>query len=182
MKFWKLASMTMVMAFSASVNASTIYNIDETIGIAQIGGTITTDGTIGDITFGNILDWDLLLDDGVNSVNLSSSTSFIDTGSQHGFISTGAELSFDHSIGTGSADYFLFYVSDFSTYWCLEGINDGCSGNPGTSNISIDGSGYVSSTLGINVIGTSAVPVPAAAWLFGSGLIGLVGIARRKQG
>ena len=26
----------------------------------------------------------------------------------------------------------------------------------------------------------SAVPVPAAAWLFGTGLIGLVGIARRK--
>jgi len=27
----------------------------------------------------------------------------------------------------------------------------------------------------------SAVPVPAAVWLFGSGLLGLVGIARRKQ-
>jgi len=27
----------------------------------------------------------------------------------------------------------------------------------------------------------SAVPVPAAAWLFGSGLIGLIGIARRKK-
>jgi len=27
----------------------------------------------------------------------------------------------------------------------------------------------------------SAVPVPAAVWLFGSGLVGLVGIARRKQ-
>ena len=27
----------------------------------------------------------------------------------------------------------------------------------------------------------SAVPVPAAVWLFGSGLIGLVGVARRKQ-
>ena len=27
----------------------------------------------------------------------------------------------------------------------------------------------------------SAVPVPAAAWLFGSGLLGLVGVARRKQ-
>jgi hypothetical protein len=25
------------------------------------------------------------------------------------------------------------------------------------------------------------VPVPAAAWLFGSGLLGLVGVARRKQ-
>jgi len=27
----------------------------------------------------------------------------------------------------------------------------------------------------------STVPVPAAAWLFGSGLIGLVGLARRKK-
>lgn len=25
------------------------------------------------------------------------------------------------------------------------------------------------------------VPVPAAVWLFGSGLIGLIGVARRKQ-
>ena len=30
-------------------------------------------------------------------------------------------------------------------------------------------------------IATTAVPLPAAAWLFGSGLIGLVGIARRKK-
>jgi hypothetical protein len=28
---------------------------------------------------------------------------------------------------------------------------------------------------------TSAVPVPAAAWLFGSGLLGLIGVARRKR-
>jgi len=28
---------------------------------------------------------------------------------------------------------------------------------------------------------TAAVPVPAAAWLFGSGLLGLVGMARRKK-
>ena len=28
---------------------------------------------------------------------------------------------------------------------------------------------------------TSAVPVPAAVWLFGSGLVGLMGVARRKK-
>ena len=28
--------------------------------------------------------------------------------------------------------------------------------------------------------GTSAVPIPAAAWLFGSGLLGLAGVARRR--
>ena len=27
----------------------------------------------------------------------------------------------------------------------------------------------------------SSVPVPAAVWLFGSGLLGLVGLARRKH-
>jgi len=30
-------------------------------------------------------------------------------------------------------------------------------------------------------ITTSAVPIPAAVWLFGSGLLGLVGMARRKK-
>ena len=29
-------------------------------------------------------------------------------------------------------------------------------------------------------LASSAVPVPAAAWLFGSGLLGLVGVARRS--
>lgn len=43
---------------------------------------------------------------------------------------------------------------------------------PGTANIA--GSGDCSMTA------VSAVPVPAAVWLFGSGLIGLVGMARRS--
>ncbi len=43
---------------------------------------------------------------------------------------------------------------------------------PGSSNIA--GTGDCSTTA------VSAVPVPAAAWLFGSGIIGLVGMARRK--
>lgn len=34
--------------------------------------------------------------------------------------------------------------------------------------------------LRVTSMSPSAVPVPAAAWLFGSGLIGLIGVARRK--
>lgn len=30
------------------------------------------------------------------------------------------------------------------------------------------------------VINVSAIPVPPAIWLFGSGLVGLIGVARRK--
>ena len=36
---------------------------------------------------------------------------------------------------------------------------------------------YLSSTLGISL---SPIPVPAAIWLFGSGLVGLIGFSRRK--
>jgi len=34
---------------------------------------------------------------------------------------------------------------------------------------------------GSYLVKTSVVPVPAAVWLFGSGLLGLVGVARRKK-
>jgi hypothetical protein len=39
---------------------------------------------------------------------------------------------------------------------------------------------YSDSTLAFNMT-LSEVPIPAAIWLFGSGLIGLVGVARRKK-
>ena len=35
--------------------------------------------------------------------------------------------------------------------------------------------------MGITEIRATVIPIPAAAWLFGSGLLGLIGIARRKQ-
>ncbi len=33
----------------------------------------------------------------------------------------------------------------------------------------------------MEVLSISTVPIPAAVWLFGSGLLGLLGIARRKK-
>lgn len=61
----------------------------------------------------------------------------------------------------------------------LDGDGDGIPGNAMASgpfagfNATFGGTATVSSV--------SAVPVPAAVWLFGSGLLGLVGIARRKK-
>jgi hypothetical protein len=37
------------------------------------------------------------------------------------------------------------------------------------------------SNLAIDNVTVSAVPIPAAVWLFGSGLVGLVGVARRRK-
>jgi len=33
-----------------------------------------------------------------------------------------------------------------------------------------------------DIINTTVIPVPAAVWLFGSGLLGMVGVARRRRG
>ena len=47
------------------------------------------------------------------------------------------------------------------------------------ANFDVDGN----ATLGLDLrleLAPSVVPVPAAAWLFGSGLLGLVAVARRK--
>ena len=56
-------------------------------------------------------------------------------------------------------------------------------GNVGAAWTAFDGTPYTEK-FNITLNGTAAtvIPVPAAVWLFGSGLLGLVGVARRKKG
>jgi hypothetical protein len=65
------------------------------------------------------------------------------------------------------------------------GVNDGIGGDPMTSSAfdSHNGNFDILSVHLDSFVPTpqAAVPVPAAVWLFGSGLLGLVGIARRKK-
>ena len=80
----------------------------------------------------------------------------------------------DIQAGTGKADTS---TSDFAT-----GIWDPVSGAYSLSWQSITGAGPKASTLTyITLEGiASPVPIPTTIWLFGSGLLGLVGIARQK--
>lgn len=39
---------------------------------------------------------------------------------------------------------------------------------------------YLDDRVTLTAIDMPAVPIPAAVWMFGSGLIGLIGLARRK--
>jgi len=63
------------------------------------------------------------------------------------------------------------------------GLNGGGLGTNGFARLVIPGDikagRYVSNLIGLEVL-PAPVPVPASVWLFGSGLVALVGIARRK--
>ncbi len=50
----------------------------------------------------------------------------------------------------------------------------------GEGNQGLDDESWAMDNLRVSVT-TQAVPLPAAAWLFGSGLLGLIGIARKKK-
>ena len=57
------------------------------------------------------------------------------------------------------------------------GIDVGTWANLGAANLLYNGDERTYATF----TEVSAIPVPAAVWLFGSGLLGLVGMARRKK-
>ena len=173
---------------SGAANASITYQVDREIGDGTVTGFIKTDGTLDVLSSENIEDWALTL----SAVNLSSGPEYtIDF--QNSSVSiifgsaitaTATQLQFDFSVA--GDNYLLFQgPGPEDNNWCLE-TSGGCSGTGdireviGTSN-----QGPVAQSVFYNVtdkiVFAQVVPVPAAVWLFGSGLLGLVGIARRKK-
>lgn len=55
------------------------------------------------------------------------------------------------------------------------------AGNMGDSWFAFDGTPY-SEIYHVTLSGSAVVPIPAAAWLFGSGLLLITGLARKKAG
>jgi len=87
--------------------------------------------------------------------------------------------SFTGVITIDSVDYTVGILGDTSMQ-IGDGANDKTSAFGGSTWMSVSGGGYTGGHWDLNLDFT-AVPVPAAVWLFGSGLLGLVGVTRRRQ-
>ena len=100
----------------------------------------------------------------------------------------------------GTGDQWLLDMSGWGVTWngiaSIPMIDQGssfmeCTPGSSCSNSSsytldatfhVAGAGFTTVNYALHLEGhVSSVPVPAAAWLFGSGLLGLIGVARRKK-
>ncbi len=162
-----------LFALSINANAALINN-----------GTYTTDSATG-------LDW---LD-----LSLTNSMSYDQVSSQFGVgglfegyryatvaeldaFGSGASLATIDDLWASSAGAILFFTADFTGSGnVVVGYYDLAQALFNPSQTSYP-SGAATSSLASALVSVSAVPLPAAVWLFGSGLIGLVGAARRKAG
>jgi len=69
-----LAAAGCALALSVgAARASVVYGVDLSVGAGSVTGTITTDGTTGTLSSGNITAWNLKLSDGSNTFVLQPS-------------------------------------------------------------------------------------------------------------
>ena len=116
---------------------------------------------MGDDTFflNNLYDPDIPYDTISDTWDVSSSNGTQSFGINLYSLDTGAFSGLDYKIlpyTLEQADYAIFYIED--------------TDSTGTIYLA---TGYLTSV--------AVVPIPAAAWLFGFGLVGLIGVARRKN-
>jgi hypothetical protein len=167
----------------------TVYDFDEgnNFGIQSFGFNNTGDEGI-DLIAANLLlpgNWGFVADanqSGFGQFEFTVSTTGSDRMDPLMFSITGIEgdtiVSYTGpstgNAGHGNA-WFAAHLADFGT-----DVGDGCSA------IGVDGckeitSGWFGGGNGFGGPPASVIPVPAAVWLFGSGLLGLVGVARRSR-
>ncbi len=198
-KIFRTFSFIAYLAVAAfSTNASAVVVIDFGTGILPDG---ITDGTITKDTNGDVVGLDIF----IGAMNVQGTGTTADTG-----YLVNALLNFDTaadtisifgsvaSLGIGVGQPIALLSGSFSS-WSYDPFGSNqlfLAQGPDTKhvdllnalgidpNIQFNFAGFSIKTANDVVISTditnTAVPVPAAVWLFGSGLLGLVGVARRR--
>jgi hypothetical protein len=145
-----------------------------TASVAVTGGTIDAGNSIGALT----IDGDFNFDGGtlVTEIGGTGAGEFdlITVTGNSSLLSGTLEFAFVDGFTASLGDEWLFLAGNVTG--SLENIIFNYNGVPPGLNF------IVSKTVtGLKLSAVQAVPVPAAAWLMASGLIGLAGIARRKK-
>ena len=188
-----LHTASLVVLVTAPSGATT-YTVQRTVDVGTVTGTIETDGTLGTLFAANILDWDLVVDDGVGSFRLvgplSGGNSQVAVGFAPGLSATATELLFDFS-GAGF-NFLVFQAPTLGAgtgttgYWCLDSDLAPCleGGPPGREAVDTALGAVISAErTGVVAIATNAAAVPSMGILgfmaLAGSLLATGGFARR---
>jgi hypothetical protein len=144
-----IALALMLGMMAACAQAQITYNVNRVVGSGSVTGTITTDGTIGPLSTGNVLSWELTL----TAPNLQSgpSVTISSLDQQQTFVTPGVvtatstDLLFDISGGSGDGA-FLLQASGFGDFYCLETFFINCTGEGIGEHIGIGTDNFVAQT------------------------------------
>lgn len=180
-----LAVSILAAAGVASAASVTTTNLNGTSSAVEAGGAFGTYAYIGAATGG-----DTTTNEYTGQVHFSTTLSPGPDGAQ-------ADITYKFTLNTAAntATSVITGCSNDKLFQCLSNYKVGTTASYTLDSFSFDGSnvswqvhnvlpspqlGGANVTTTFNYAGT-AVPVPAAAWLFGSGLLGLAGTARRRR-
>ena len=195
--FYVACMIMLNITYSSVSNASTVYGYDTEFSGQSVHGSnfllgqiISIDQTV-DLAAAGII----FKSSGVNAnVGIYSSSGgspdqLLATTGAFAVNTTGAiETAFSSSVSLGPGDYWFMAVYDASVN--IGENAGGLSAETQYTSLSYTSSlpsslggmlSYTDNVFNYYVTTASAVPVPAAVWLFGSGLLGLIGVARCKK-
>jgi hypothetical protein len=165
------------------------YEVSRTIGGSSVTGFIETDGTIGGLNTSNILNWNLMLNNGTNTFDLLGPLSGSNSVEQvvgADLSATATQLLFDFSGGNGWMIFQAPIVGSGFNFWCAQGgTSFQCSSEPpgGTEIVNVF---PVTANQFTDLSGTialgNAVPEPAS-WgllILGFAGVGFAGYRRSK--
>ena len=199
LKLLSLAAYLSVAAFSTNTSAAAVA-INFSTGTAGSGGTISDVNGDGSYITGTNINIGVLEAVGTSADGVYSTNAFLDFDTGGNTITVtgtvaGLGINSDIVLLSGSFSGWTYGSTGLSASFSGSGVdtkhNDLLTALGVPLNTQFEYFGFTlgydfdldgnATAISTSVLNTSVVPVPAAAWLFGSGLLGLVGIARRKN-
>ncbi len=184
-----------VFASAFTARADIVYTVNDTVASGTVSGTITTNGAIGTLATADIIDWNLLLNNGFGTIlNLTgpSTTTPIEGVEVLGnsLTASSTNLSYDFG-GTG---FFLIQengLANGGTYFCDAGfgqatcIAGGESDFPGfafSANQQFDPRSGDVSIGTVAALTSSPTPEPSSVFVLFAAVFGLGLLARKRFG